>query len=297
MYNLESDIYLSLEITRNCNLRCPYCYNSYMLTSDKDDYAATRYMFKKRLIDLMKTTDKKIEVDILGGEPSLSTFTTTFLNELIEINKTYNNINLLTITTNAIKIVPDIELITDKSYLKIEATYHNIFTNVKLFCKNLKYYSDLGINVICTVNLHPYMFDIDNVKYILNFCKDNNIKSTLMEIYDHNKNYVFLDKDIIKELYSMITLNDHTPGNAGQTKEELVLANKYIANTNQNCRLLSLNILYDGTISTSCGHKLEKKNILTSSLPINEIVKCNGKLCEGAAGMYQKLQYEKELKF
>ena len=295
MYNeLETDIYLSLEITRNCNLRCTYCYNKHMLTSNDDNFKSIRYMFKKRLVELMQNTNKNIEIDILGGEPSLSIYTVEFLNEIIDINRNYNNVKILTVTTNALKIIQNIEDISDKSILKIEATYHNIFNNIKLFCSNLKYYHDLGINVICTVNLHPDNFDINKVKYILNFCKDNNIKSTLMEVYDFDKNYVLLDKDIIKELYSMITLNKHNPGNFGKTKEELVLENMYKANTGKNCRLLSLNILYDGTISTSCGHKLNKTNILTSSLPINNIIVCNGKLCEGSAGIYQKLQYEKE---
>jgi len=56
------------------------------------------------------------------------------------------------------------------------------------------------------------------------------------------------------------------------------------------CRLLSVNVLFDGTISSSCGHILDIKNIKTSKIEMNKILKCNGTICEGSAGINQREQ-------
>jgi hypothetical protein len=195
---------------------------------------------------------------------------------------------LISLTTNNKEILYNINDLISKD-ITIEATFHNGI-DVDIFKKNLLYYKQNEFNIICTINLFPVNYNMNELKEILIFCNMYNIKSVLIEIYV-NDNYVKTHD--YAELYKLTNMKNYTYKN-GMTNINIINNNYFKANTNSNCRLLSLNILFDGTISTSCGHKLKIKNIKTDDLPIFKIVKCNGILCEGISGVKQKISFEKE---
>ena len=136
--------------------------------------------------------------------------------------------------------------------------------------------------------MHIYKFNIEHIKDILTLTKDK-IKCSYIMIYEENNKY--LNNDIIKEIDNFIEINDIEKDSLSMNRYN----NKQWDNTLEKCRLLKLNILYNGEISSSCGHKIYNMNILKNDLPLFEIIKCNGKSCEGDAGLDQKNAFIKEL--
>ncbi len=284
----ENDIYISFETTRQCNMSCDYCYNKHVLTTKPDDniliYKFFIYKLKKILLE---NKDLNFELDILGGEPSIAPLTVEYINTVNDFK--CNNVKFISLTTNGLVFLKDYKKIKNINNIKIEITYHN-FVDIIKFKKNILLYNKIFNYVIVTINLYPIGYNEAEIIDLIEFCKLHNINTVPITVYKDNHIIKVDNSNIIYELTNI--------GNSEFINE--LSANdiqKYsLMETTKNfkCKLRSFNILFDGTISTSCGHQLEKLNITKNNIPLFEYVKCNGDLCEGSAGLMQKYLTIKE---
>jgi organic radical activating enzyme len=275
------DIYLSFEITRQCNMWCPYCYNIDVLTNTPDNNRVYQRKFLIVLEELLNLyPDKTIEVDLLGGEPTIALDLILFINKLEELQKKYFNLKWITITSNCLEIIPNLNQIY--SNLRLSATYHN-FIDIDLFLKNILIYKNYFQELTVTINLYNKKFDENNIMKLINFCIEHNIIICYIPVYD--KTSTFTDIEIFsKTIQYFLKMLPESSRNVFFNSQNKFKTNQY------KCRISSLNILFDGTISSSCGYKLPKLNILKDKLPINKILTCTDNICEGGAGYSQRLR-------
>ena len=284
------EIYISFEPTLQCNMNCIYCYNTDNIYTTVDDNKFVFLFFLKRIKKVLEK-GKTVEIDFLGGEPSLSNNIIYYLNEIIKLSNIYKNLILISLTTNGSIFLNNYEELLDKSKIKIEISYHNELDDLDMFINNIIKYKSLFDNVTVTFNLFKYKFDIDRINRVIDICETYDIETTGIVVYTNsNNNYFQQGVELLKRLKLSRSLF-HDNFSPLRTYEDKLFEVK----PNSKCRLISFNILFDGTISTSCGHKLfNKYNIKTDDIPVGEIITCNGTICEGSAGMNQRIAYEKE---
>lgn len=134
-------IYLELELTTKCSLKCPYCCAETSARTDKYNAHQKLKMFIKAVSSVTKT--REIGVRLMGGEPTL-----------------YPLINELVAYLNHNKNVVNVDLYTNGLH-KLPRGVYNIFTTLHLdyyaqFEKRIDALADNGNPVIVNVIIPKY---------------------------------------------------------------------------------------------------------------------------------------------
>jgi len=291
---LICDHHFMFEITRQCNMSCSYCYKDNN-TKIPDNNKIEFYMFIRKITKLLEAhPNKTFEVDLLGGEPSISQYAVEYFNKLITLSTIHNNLKWITMTTNGQEFLYNHENLLKTNKFKIEITYHNSLKNIDKFIENLIKYKTSYNNVILTLNLFPKGFNLDKILRVLYVCKEYDIIVTVMSIFS-DTTITYLDENIYKPIFDFINANNMI--NDKVTDQYAYKTKDYIRRIPTRCKLKTFTILFDGTIVSSCGYKLKDKlNIKYNEYPFDEEILCNASICQGASGYNQYLLSQKDFK-
>lgn len=180
-------MYVDIETTKSCNLRCTYCYfkekDTENLTKERA-YKIIEVIFR----ELEKMGDKELTIDFLGGEPLLNIKTIKYIIDNVNKKGTEKNIKIsYDMTTNGTLFNRDTAefCLNNKIQLKVsldgEPYYHDLnrktihgnssYNMLHKNLENFKYYqkkANKAVQVSMVVNKNTYKNFFNNFKYILN---------------------------------------------------------------------------------------------------------------------------------
>lgn len=184
-YGKSDTFRIHWDIIYICDLKCSYCY----ARADRNWNSITKKNQIDEIINKIKIIDKKIEIILLGGEPSLSPYYFYILDELSKIN---NIISLSCISNASGKVSPD--------WLKKHEKYKNFYFNFTFHPKETKIILFKEIlkltpknNTIVNIMMVGDEYD-NKISDIIEWCLENNIKV--------KPNIPFMATDISSYLYT-----------------------------------------------------------------------------------------------
>lgn len=232
-------IQLELELTKHCNLKCPYCCAS-SNTKIKDLRTdLEKYNLYRRVLETLNEKPHDYEVRLMGGEPTLF----SFFNDLVKFTNTLSDRFSLNVFTNGTKKIYGKFNVTTSFHTK----YHNLSYKI---LKNL---------------------ELVEGNKILNFLIDNDIWKRILERDSEILNYIKLfKKDFFVHPQFIFQLNDKRENilkcldifrdlgvqeyfeNICNYRENL---NKFFSNKSLVCCTNCFQIQEDGTLHNDCEGK------------------------------------------
>ncbi len=149
-------------LTRNCNLKCPYCFADEFVNKDKDEVTFENF---NKILEFIKTSPDE-RVGLIGGEPTLHPLFAEFLSVLQKDEK----VKRVIIYTNGLEIDKYIPLLKNEKFSILvncnspedlgESRYNKLQTNIELLSKELPHQFNLGINLYSKAMNYSYIFDL-----------------------------------------------------------------------------------------------------------------------------------------
>lgn len=182
----NKDIFtLMVYITDKCNLSCKYCYNTFPRS---DNEIKLQYIIQLLNIIFRYQKYKKIELQIIGGEPTLCTNLLYFCST---INKKFNNrVNIIIFSNFTQPIQMYNQLLDNNVYLILtlhnNKIYNNFFDKLQQIDKNKR-----KSLVYVSIMYEPY--DINNsLKAFDTLCNMNNEFNRIqLSLINENENFKF----------------------------------------------------------------------------------------------------------
>lgn len=189
-----------IHLSYNCNLKCPYCYQSTIGKSDKE-------IDKDRIINFIKKSVmlenfKNLEICYIGGEPLLYIDEVEYITK--KINETFKDRNksYSIITNGTLMNIQNVQLLSDIGFYNYQITIdgdkeHHDKTRINnnggtfdIIMKNLtninKKLPEIEIYINCNISKYNYHKTSEMIKYI----KDINLKYPIMfsMVFDNGTN-------------------------------------------------------------------------------------------------------------
>lgn len=147
IFNLkENTLYIQIFTNDTCNYKCWYCYNHMPRTKKLIDFD----VIHKFIFNIKKQTSKKIQLSLIGGEPSIHPNLYSFCKEMNNLD----NIEIL-VSTNLSQSVEFYDKLMDID-VKMLITYHK---NQEEFVEKLSRLKCPDMIESITVMFDPVMFD------------------------------------------------------------------------------------------------------------------------------------------
>lgn len=256
---------LDWEITKRCNLDCSYCstdpiwgghVNSSAQSTLEDCLKSIDFMYEyiDLYMDHKKHTQRKVILNIYGGE---SLFHPNIIEILIACREKYKNYSsrwelTITTTTNAIitkRIWNNIISLIDE----FTVSYHaeNLENQEKLFFNNLLSLKNSNKRVKCVIMMHYLPDKWKKSMSAIKFCQDNNIRHIAKPLDNPDVYYNNDQFEYMKNFW----LNNTNQKNVEESKERLKKINK-------KSNIISIN---EGRACCG-GRKLSINNSLKSSI-------------------------------
>jgi len=169
--------HIQWHITDNCNLRCKHCYQN-TFSSEKDLPLESLIYIFENISDFLKQENKKLVIDITGGEPFLH----KNFGELIEYILNSKFLEAIGIITNGF-------FLDDKFIYKIEKNMIKLKISSEGFEKNV-YEFFRGRNFDRFLEICEKLKRVKTEKYIMFTLLEKNWEQ-VYKIFDFAKNYKF----------------------------------------------------------------------------------------------------------
>lgn len=149
---------ISITVIDFCQLKCEYCFQ----------YSKTSSFLTKNKLDIilnqLRKIDQKMEIIIMGGEPTLHPHLNYMLDELNKIE----NVKEILIFTNGIKLLDKIHF---NSKVRLTFSYHYTQNNKNNIINNLKYLNKVNPPIYYDVNIMMVPNKKIDVSEFKKFCK------------------------------------------------------------------------------------------------------------------------------
>lgn len=204
----ETFLIVDLYLSAKCNYDCWYCYLKHYNYNDKTYLNLNQY---KRIIDLIRLSKYKINLCLLGGEPTLY----KDLQKLIDYSQQIG-IEQIEIFTNGTQNLSKYKLYNNSRFvISIHAVYFN--KNKDIIIKNLNYLKSNNINyqlkIMMDKNYNDFLSIYNQLKQFNPIADYIHLKNDIFDIGDkqleieNKKVYYYNDKqysfyDILKNKYN-----------------------------------------------------------------------------------------------
>jgi len=240
---------ISLYLTGNCNVRCPYCFWF------RDGETTTNVSMDEleKLIKVLKFSKRKIIFNLMGGEPTVHPEILKILDRLKEETDENFIINLLTNFTKPIELFNKMPLEDMSLTISFHGTLFTTKEEIDVFIKKIDsiYIRTKSIRIFCIL-LDEYS---DNIKYFLqNINPSYKIKPVFLSSenagpmnlpskefaesvkhYFNNESNFLLENDILKNSFDIV-----------MNRENIY--------TGWTCNQTYFDLFPDGTLKDNCEH-------------------------------------------
>jgi len=305
---MKKKLVISYEITKGCNLRCPYCYMSGHLDNAVDfDSDMANTVIQKFKEFLNTHPDYQVELDLLGGDPLFCSGTLDFVERWLKEVKA--DIWIVTNLTpkDQNKIVRLGELLKKYDRLGLSATWHDS-CDQELWKSNMKYLSQFKrqryaeideitfSNIVASLVLmndkvqyekYQYMKD-HNIAYgITHYYSNDHLGTRVFSHYDKYSTEIYKNSVNFKQNFFTFTEKGKTEKFGMDKFEELKLFEiswKY----NLVCSVLNYNITYEGKVFNSCSRRPRIEYDLSDGIQTPKIF-CKDTYCHCSISAYKQL--------
>lgn len=148
---------ISITVIDFCQLKCEYCFQSSKTAS---------FLSKKKLdiiLNQIKKINQKMEIIIMGGEPTLYPHLNYMIDELYKID----NVKEISIFTNGLKSIKNLSF---NHKIRLTFSYHCTQNNKDYIIKNLEFLKKHNINIYYDVNVMMVPKRKINISDFKKFC-------------------------------------------------------------------------------------------------------------------------------
>jgi len=310
MFNeyMDKKLVISYEITRGCNLRCPYCYAKDFLNNKETYNPIIAAKVIKAFKDFKKEhPDYQLELDLLGGDPLFSTGIFDFLEQWLE--EVDYDIWVVTNLTpkDQNKIIKIGELLNKYPRLGLSATWHDS-CNQELWKKNMKYLSQFKKmryaeideiwfpNIVASLVLmndkaqyekYQYMRDNDISYGITHYYDEEHLSKRAFPVYDDTTTEIYKNSVNYKQIF--FTLDDEKFYTDEFERRKLFeISHKY----KLICSVLNYNIDYNGNVFNSCSYRPKVRYHIDDGIQIHRVF-CEDTYCHCSVSACKRLLKEK----
>ncbi|MCM8817874.1 MAG: radical SAM protein [Candidatus Omnitrophica bacterium] len=174
---MENTFHIQWHITDNCNLRCKHCYQD-NFSPDKDlSFEKLIYIFSN-ICDFLKKTNRKLVIDITGGEPFLHKNMWKLIETILNLKQTKN----LGIITNGFFLSDEVIYKIEKNKIILKISTESVDKELYEFFR--------GKNFERFIKICEKIKDIKSDKFLMFTILEKNWKQ-IFKIFDFANNYNF----------------------------------------------------------------------------------------------------------